>query len=1376
MANDVKDDEQNVNLVNESYKEEQERKAREENENRDAMDTVQDYGRDLADRGFNEVKGRVKEKVRDKLHGSGEEAGETAGTGTEAGTAGAEVTGTGTEAEAGLEAGNNVVQGEKLGTEAAKKTSESALKKGGEEAVKKGGEEAAKKGGEVVAKEGAKAGAEAGAKAGAEAGAASVGEGLFAGAGEVIAIIAAIVLVIMILVGIIFYIVTMPGVLKGKISEFVKESTQKVIEAIWEGDSSKINAQTIDIQTRVETLQYLQDMGIDVVGYGFVPGLKLESEQILEDSKEESNSDEEARTKYMETMINKGKNNENTGKIVGYYVNLLDNEVNLMDEADEDSSEEDKSFMEEYFDNWSNITGAVGFIARKTKESIKEKMNPREDLIYYYLMANERAYVKKDSGLFGKIFSSYSPEFTGMLDISDEIDGGVPDGIFNGTTIKVDREKNVLAIDRQVSPLQTEHYEFSLEGWTGRFGTPLEFSLALHLATMSSGMVEELITNENLQTTVSIGYGETKCEAKLVFNIKDEDGNVTEIHLPYYDSKNKPNSLLEKIQKGETVTADDLSIEGLYKAYQEIEEGEIHTVLTNCGKGYDYFTKPRIDYLYEELKNNQVVEDKNVRYVQPYIKKVIRHWFKDLDFEGAYSESGQAITLDYPFDKTIMGDNIDMQTILTPVEGGIRTGNGQQPLVVKGDVVLCDGEKVDSSKLSKLNEIDGYSWGDGYRTTKKIFTQGYYYTFDGTAETTRSIYYQEEMENGKNKLYAFGVYNGRIAVAKELYGGRSAPVVGVTGGMKASEIIDENGNFLDSFKSLESVKNVFNKDGIEVYFIGQNIKKSIGQELDWYVMYVPDGKLNYISPASKIGTVIKKDVTQAQVDKRVETINEVWDKTGVVCKRRHLTFDTVVDNESEGNDAAEGKIMATAGLAILKNCDTQDAEYIYRDLKEMLIELGYYTEAEFDYLNTDVLNWFIPDYMPEVWPQNTEEDFGSFAAVLYPVEENPSEDKKDDESSDESDEIDFGLTRDKSKGFLPDLDVVAPGDCRIIRSDSNGIELEFTSEEQPEIGILDGYTMIITGINIDEGITIKGDEESIQISYEDAISQKIIVKAGSIIGKTGSEKISVFMLNDRGEYLGDVEDYMAPDKATISGQTESFSVTGTVLTESEFVECCMNVLRAHNVTTSDFSESNVKEFYRICKRKGVNPEFAFVTAALESGYMTANEATSTHNYWGYGTSNGTSVQSYGTMLETLEKYCDLIVSYQDPTDGHYNAIMNKYNERSTYVDSDMGACNPNGYGLPTTLQGIQSIYSDLGSHAMDGSGDGGKYYLDPDRHGGSAIVYRTHEEYVEKCLHKHDQSSDTTPWEKAQYTAWQVQSKIDTAKEIFGDRAGTAMY
>ena len=75
MANDVKDDEQNVNLVNESYKEEQERKAREENENRDTFDKVTDFGRDIVDRGFNEVKSRAESEIKDKIFGSGEEAG-----------------------------------------------------------------------------------------------------------------------------------------------------------------------------------------------------------------------------------------------------------------------------------------------------------------------------------------------------------------------------------------------------------------------------------------------------------------------------------------------------------------------------------------------------------------------------------------------------------------------------------------------------------------------------------------------------------------------------------------------------------------------------------------------------------------------------------------------------------------------------------------------------------------------------------------------------------------------------------------------------------------------------------------------------------------------------------------------------------------------------------------------------------------------------------------------------------------------------------------------------------------------------------------------------------------------------------------------------
>ena len=95
-----------------------------------------------------------------------------------------------------------------------------------------------------------------------------------------------------------------------------------------------------------------------------------------------------------------------------------------------------------------------------------------------------------------------------------------------------------------------------------------------------------------------------------------------------------------------------------------------------------------------------------------------------------------------------------------------------------------------------------------------------------------------------------------------------------------------------------------------------------------------------------------------------------------------------------------------------------------------------------------------------------------------------------------------------------------------------------------------------------------------------------------------------------------------------------------------------------------------------------------------------------------------------------------------------------------------------GYGQPGTLSGMQSIYSYLGRHgwAYSSSGAGGYYYMDPAIAGVTAI-YSTHEEFVEKCLNggaEHADGTETTVWEQGQYTAYQVQQKIDIWNKIFG--------
>lgn len=229
-----------------------------------------------------------------------------------------------------------------------------------------------------------------------------------------------------------------------------------------------------------------------------------------------------------------------------------------------------------------------------------------------------------------------------------------------------------------------------------------------------------------------------------------------------------------------------------------------------------------------------------------------------------------------------------------------------------------------------------------------------------------------------------------------------------------------------------------------------------------------------------------------------------------------------------------------------------------------------------------------------------------------------------------------------------------------------------------------------------------------------------------------------------------------------------FSVVGTVLSRDEWVTLALNYANGKSTDACFQDKSTMEKFYDTCVERGVNPEYAFATAVSES-----NLRNSVNNYWGLGTPNGAASAYYGDMLTTLSAYCDTIVKYQDPASSKYAMIMQRYEERKAVTEN--GGADPNGYGTPDTLQGIQSIYSHLGDHVYGDAGTGGFYYMDPAR-AGVTKIYSTHEEFVEKCLNggpEHAEGTITTVWEQAGYTAWQSEKKIEIAKKIFGDVAGT---
>ncbi len=109
------------------------------------------------------------------------------------------------------------------------------------------------------------------------------------------------------------------------------------------------------------------------------------------------------------------------------------------------------------------------------------------------------------------------------------------------------------------------------------------------------------------------------------------------------------------------------------------------------------------------------------------------------------------------------------------------------------------------------------------------------------------------------------------------------------------------------------------------------------------------------------------------------------------------------------------KKSSLAAFSILEGVHTKDGEYVYRDLKEFMIELGYFTEADFELIESGVLDWIIPEYVPDEWPdkkyEKKNDEYGTFIRSASSIkEEREEEEKKLKEASKREEQIADGNT------------------------------------------------------------------------------------------------------------------------------------------------------------------------------------------------------------------------------------------------------------------------------------------------------------------------------------------------------------------------------
>lgn len=225
---------------------------------------------------------------------------------------------------------------------------------------------------------------------------------------------------------------------------------------------------------------------------------------------------------------------------------------------------------------------------------------------------------------------------------------------------------------------------------------------------------------------------------------------------------------------------------------------------------------------------------------------------------------------------------------------------------------------------------------------------------------------------------------------------------------------------------------------------------------------------------------------------------------------------------------------------------------------------------------------------------------------------------------------------------------------------------------------------------------------------------------------------------------------------TVSGWSVDISLTTSVMDRDTFIEALQAYYdKTGNIAFKQNFLSRAGEIYDLGVKYNVNPELVVTMALKESGFKSSG---GNQNYWGLGTPNGAALKYIGTFEEGVQQLASSFASYMEGSGTwQEQLIMQKYNERK---DAD---CNSNGYGLPGTLKGMLSVYSDLcgedTKHREGDWGSGGNIYL--------REIYGA--EFEEKCGSVHRIGvDDYTVQEKADYTAWLYENQLKYWNDIFG--------
>lgn len=661
-----------------------------------------------------------------------------------------------------------------------------------------------------------------------------------------LAIALLIIILIIILIGIIMFLLMLPGILMGKITALV-EGAAKALESFWEGKEDA----AVDTEDIIGVADYLENMGYDLKEYGFVTSPVEKAS--FDGSAEDAYIDDSGIGRNADGITNINSEVIRTYLVSDNYVYCCKNFNKNVKEA---FSSLGSFFSGLFFDSINWGTGLIG------------------------IYKEDKSFWGKDK--IGQAGASYS------------------NGFFNKYDIDVDAEAKTLNIKTKTGFLglgRGRTFTYNLEGWTARYGMPIEFLLAVHLTSMSPDLAVDLATS--FDTEVVILLHETTSNVQAAY--KTESGDMLDRDQLIDVTGNVVSKKdTAKVFASTSLTSPDscTNEDGLCSTLAK--SGELTKACAACE---DFVESIRDDL--------NALADKSLDTFIPYISKVTDHWFRDVYF---VADKEQEVVMN---DKEYEAQTKERWTDYEHTYD--EDGNIVYSLYKLNDDGSLSSEKYEGTQEDAEKE--------GIKVAKKAVTeQVQNIAEEGTiVDDEYWSAYKFEDTAGTWQLYADQAGEGE-------------------------DSIDIN-NKENVYIKIDIMGNVTQIQDAQRGVTNPTIKQIFSTNK--YYMY--DGK-------SETADAIAEDREATKNDRDKD--NTAEDK-----RNPDLIGSFTVDRDS------------LTAFNILENMNTFDADSIYRDFKELIVELDYFDKEELTQNPTVVWEWPIPECGSGGWPirrfEKVENEFGT---------------------------------------------------------------------------------------------------------------------------------------------------------------------------------------------------------------------------------------------------------------------------------------------------------------------------------------------------------------------------------------------------------------